>query len=495
MSNKRYMPMDSVIMILFAMMMLPCAIFFNIIHLSLNVKIGAILLLAVAVYFYIIKTLVKSVGLASFVTLFVLLSTVFYFGEHIVAVFDPAYLLNHQDYHILDGRLSDERIVSASFLVLAFLLIMCSGYIYNNRTIRSERNAIRWSDRAFKTVDRSSQSFVIVGCIFLAISIVPAFLEVLAQYKLSMNYNYQARRALESDANYLSILGISYVQILIADWFLPAIYMLLLACKGKKRILLYGLVAAYSSVYLLTGSRFTLLKTAVSLFLIEFVWYRRLQRKQMRKIGVICIIAIVLLSVFSTLRGMSSISFDNFMDYFSNYMDESPISATLWETGITFTTVSNVMDKCPSIVNFAYGKSYYGGLLICLPKFMRLGIVDRYTFTISSIFSPLYYHTKAFGYGSSIIAEAYYNLGYLLLCFAFIFGGAIGRIESKAKKQLERKNLYGFFLSVCLFGELIYSVRNDIYAIPRTMMLSAILPAICAKGVELIANTKKTHGN
>ena len=168
------------------------------------------------------------------------------------------------------------------------------------------------------------------------------------------------------------------------------------------------------------------------------------------------------------------------MDWGNAVSDGFGLSPTLWESGITFTSVSNMLDKCPSEVEFFYGKSWIGGILQCLPSPLRFGFFDKYTIITSSTFSHLYYNTTNYGYGSSFIAEGYYNFGYFIYPIIFLFGVILSKINEKLKQVRLKESPYSFLVLVYICGEIAYGIRNDLNSVIRICISSVVIIAISA---------------
>ncbi|HFU4369909.1 TPA: O-antigen polysaccharide polymerase Wzy [Streptococcus suis] len=439
--------------------------------LGLKIQILISIVFVLFSYYCIFQVLWKTYQSINFIFIFILLSFPFAYGQHVVALFDSNYFFRFQTFHILDGRLQDSSIINATYFIIVFLILLTVGYILSNTYYKKQIIVNESGLMAGNSI------VIFISLIFLLISIYPAFKEVIAQYNLSRQISYLVRRQLESQENYYELLGVGTIELYLGKWFLPSIYMLLITFHEiKMRILPYSILLVYSAIYMLTGSRFTLLKIILVVFLIEYIWHKSITIRQIKYLPIVLIPIIVSFSIISSLRGDSGVTLDDFFTNASLYINGSPLSATLWETGITFTSVSNVFDKVPSVVPFFVGKSYLGAILVCLPAFLRFGFTDNNVFTISSTFSPLYYGTKGFGYGSSIYAEQFYNFGYFALIVAIFLGIIIGKLEKKMFLYQKQRNLSQFLLIIFILGELIYSVRNDLYAIPRTVLISVGIP-------------------
>lgn len=136
-----------------------------------------------------------------------------------------------------------------------------------------------------------------------------------------------------------------------------------------------------------------------------------------------------------------------------------------------------------------------GSILLFLPSFMRFDFFETYNLVVSATFSPLYYNTNLIGYGSSFITEAYYNFGYLMFPFMILMGALFGKLENLLIKAKVTRNAPLFFLITYVLSELIYIVRNDIYAIPRFVIFYAIVPLVLYKCLNLFFKKKKMAKN
>ncbi|MCU9533612.1 O-antigen polysaccharide polymerase Wzy family protein [Streptococcus sp. CSL10205-OR2] len=427
-------------------------------------------------YCYIFAILLKLYRQISFLFIFILLSIPFSYGQHFVAIFDYDYLRYYQNFHILDGRLADSSIINATFMIIIFLLLLTFGYIMVNDRYKNDFSEAV-IEKPTKENTKHYSIYSLVAIIFLIISIYPAFKEVYAQYSLSQQFGYLMRRQIENQWNYHEILGVSLREIYIADWFLPAIYMLIMSISKKRlRWIPYSILMVYSMIYMLTGSRFTLIKIFLNIFLIEYLWHKSIKKKHLKYLPIVLFPLIIVLGILTNLRGSAGYSIQSIADSVFDYLTGRPFSSIFWETGITFTTVSNVIDKVPSVLPFFNGKSFIGAIIICLPDFLRFGFTDTYTLTISSSLSPLYYNTNNFGYGSSIYAEQFYNFGYLYFIFAGLIGSGIGFLEKKLLESNAKRKIATFLTISFILGELLYSVRNDLYAIPRLALFSLGIP-------------------
>ncbi|WP_392486712.1 O-antigen polysaccharide polymerase Wzy [Haloimpatiens sp. FM7315] len=457
----------------------------------LNQKVAYSMGFVSLVYAYLIFSTYKETGIAHFYFVFLVISIVFYYGQHIAVILNYEYI-HSQSYSIIDGIVTSDNIVNASFLIIQCLLLLHVGYV-----IGLQFNLKYKLDDSYNNVNNITsnslinKSFVYTAWIFFVISVVPMLIMLLRQINLTETYGYLQRRTMESSETYYIDIGINKYVMYLSQWFLPSLYMLLISySKKNKHRWVYLIIIAFCSLYLMTGSRYILLKVGLVIFLIQFIWIKPLNRRTTIKLLLIGLSAIVVLKAITYFRADTSAGISDLLSIISKLLDDNLICGTLWETGITFTSISNMIQKCPSVVPYFYGKSYIGSILCILPEFLRFGFFDKYTLTISSTFSPLYYNTNLFGYGSSFIAEAYYNFGYFVLPVMVLFGYAIARLENKLVKAKINCNAGLFLVLVYIFAELLYGIRNDLYSIPRTIVLYVGIPLLFAKLLNIIMRKK-----
>lgn len=453
-------------------------------------KIAVSCVYVLVAYIYMFKYCIQHKMVTNVFFFLLILSIFFYYGQHILALFDRKYLLTQQGYHILDGRLSDASIIHATFLIIECLLVVFAGFVCLYKTGEQEQHFT--VDEEDYVGENKLQALRIGGWIFIAISIYPTIRYLLAQYSLTELYGYLGRRNLESQSNYYSILGVSTTYIYISGLFLPALYALFIGYRRKtSRLVICILVILYCVLYYITGSRYMILKLLITIFLIQTIWIKPITKSDVKKYLIFAIILAAIFSIGNIIRSAGTAGMS-----FSDAASELNIGGMLWEPGITFTTVSNILETCPSQVDLFYGKSIIGSILQCLPPALRFGFFDKYTLQVSSVFSPLYYHTKSFGYGSSFIAEAYYNFGYGIFIFMFIFGLLLGKINKDLMDASSNNAPYLFLILSALCGSLAFGVRNDLSSIPREMLTTVIVVALVVKTIELFINTKiKWTGN
>ena len=437
---------------------------------SLMPKIYVCIAVILPLYYYMIQTTIKYRGVRNTFFMLLFLSLFFYYGQHFVVIIDPGFYTQNDIGGILSRKIPDGYIVHASYIAVICMLILHAGFFTVKPKLIS--NSCNLSNGAnHKAYDKT---LITAGWIIFFIAIIPTIKYLVALFEMQLVYGYLGRRTMEEDENYLELLGVAQWQILLANLFLPSIYALLIGYRGQgKTKLVYVFLGIYMVLYLLTGSRFVILKAIVAVVLIQSIWVNPLKKYNLKKLAIIAVITAVVFSLGTTIRGYTEDSMD-----IEEATEGFALSGILGESGITFTSISNVIYCCPDKVDYFYGKSLLGSVLQCLPGFLRFGFFDHNVLSVSATFSPLYYgQGTEHGYGSSFIAEAYYNFGYLMFLFIFILGVLIGKLDKSLVKSYIKNSSFLFFVLVSISGELVYGVRNDLSNIPR-IFLTTILPIV-----------------
>jgi hypothetical protein len=405
----------------------------------------------------------KRYGFINVFFLLLVLSIPFYYGQHFVVLFDLEHLYKISEDSVISKYLPDSVYIQATYWIIASLLLLHAGFFSVNKNIPSKQ---------IKELNHNKmRSLRIAGWIGVVISAYPMIRYQISLFTLQMALGYGGRRQLEGDSDYLNQLGMSTIMIYLSGLFLPSLYALLIGYKGQKhKRLIYLLVLLYIVVNLVLGSRFIILKAIVVLVMIQFIWITPPDMKSLRKLALLGAILIILFGIVTKLRGMTADTMS-----MTDASEGMGISSVLWETGITFTCVSAVFNFCPAKIEYTYGASVLGAFLQCLPEPLRLGFFDNHTLLLSSVFSPLYYNTTLYGFGSSFIAEGYWNFGYLFFLYMFILGIGVAIINKKMVAAKYTSSPYLFLILSSICGDLAFGVRNDLSAIPRMVITNTLV--------------------
>ncbi|MEG0834720.1 MAG: O-antigen polysaccharide polymerase Wzy [Christensenellaceae bacterium] len=407
-------------------------------------------------------------------TIMMLLAAPFYFGHHYVLMlgkdvpWDSAIKLVKEETNLFSG----------AFILISLLLVYV-GYLSSKPVLHQENNPnCLTSGIAIGNSEKDSKVFRNLGIIIFFVTVIPTMYYRIFEITLNFTYGY-----IEGNKLRASISGFAYIGAFVSDWFVSSIYILLITNSKKKasNVFFFMVSLGYCCLYLAGGSRYAVIEIATGLLLIRHVWVKRINRRKMIMLSIVGIFALLVFSALPEIR-LSIHNTNNKTNLvgseIGNILDTGLLTNVLEETGITYATITNVLDKCPSVVPHSFGYSILGFFILLLPSFLRFGL-DLEAFSVSSTFSGLMLGSKMVGgYGSSYIAEAYYNFGYLIIVYLIIFGRFLCRISNKLKYFSRTRDAGKFFLLIYLCGRIVFTIRTDLVSIGRYYVYFALLPYI-----------------
>ncbi|MCQ2799765.1 MAG: O-antigen polysaccharide polymerase Wzy family protein [Bacilli bacterium] len=389
----------------------------------------------------------------------------FYFGGQALVAFGYFDKLSEDRvFSIVDGRIPLEACITSMILILSILLMINAGYCLFSKTIPFSSNKQQ----------KSNTALLRCGLVIFWITLIPTMMSLSRSAFLNFTLGHLGYRSEKIEET-----GIWFVCSYLMGWFRPACYMVLIASKGKKKASMVGYtgILLYCILYLLSGSRYQLIEVAFCIFSIRYLWGNKKLKKQtiLKLIAILFAFGVALKAIGYFRNDASSTSFSEaLVEVFSDNIFYQLLSTT----STTFTTISNVVFRCPQDIPFNFGKGYLGSLLFVLPSFARPADMTMLNIDVETIFSPLYYNWTVSGYGSSFVAEMFFNFGYYSLAVSFILGVFIAVISERFYKASSNSDHFSFFFYMYLFSELLWAIRSDTYLIPRHVLLYCLLPYI-----------------
>lgn len=421
--------------------------------------------LAIMHIFVIVRSSYIAEGKLNFYSIFMLLSLVFYFGHHLMVALNMDL---PSDSAII--RLNNEVNIKASFFILLMYELIHIGYTFG----------LKYTNMSIKQMSGRTELGRIktIGWILLLVTLPFAVYHRFLVFHLISDYGYIIGNRMAQ-----SLTGLDFLISYISGWYIPACYLLLIAYAKTsyyKYLLLFPL--AYVVMYLLGGSRFEAIEILAGIFLLHHYYISTVKITFKRVLMIVAFSAafMFVLTVIPEVRLHSNVSDLGalYRDVGKGILEGGYLKSILEETGITYTTIANTIDKCPSVVDFAYGSSIVGFVLLCLPSFLRFGM-NLENFSLSHKFSVLFYGSSMVGgYGSSYIAELYYNFGYLMFPIGLLIGGWLSKIDKRLTFYGENRIGIKFFIWLYMCSRLIFVIRTDVVSMGRYMLYYAFIPAL-----------------
>ena len=418
------------------------------------------------VYLFIFISSYKYQRKINVYTVLILLTIPFYLGDQLSIVLGYENKMLEEYRSILDGVISNRSIFMAMFLIMWSLLFLHVGYLLTYKP----RSAVKTIEQNAFEGNRAGK---IVGWLFLIVTLIPALITRIYDVYMTITLGHLAYR-LEAPST-----GFIYYMSYFADWFVPSSFILLIFSTNRieKRIAT-GAILLYCLLYLLSGNRMDIFGYVVALVCVYI--YRFRSKITKKKVFLATFFGLFTIFVFEIVGysrnaagGISMFSLDNILSVIS----EGLIYSVFRTTGNTFTSVSNTIQCVPALESFNYGKSILGSLVYVFPSVLRGNSLDNIVTHISALLSPYYYGWNVSGYGSSFITEAFFNYGYFSIFIVCIYGMIIGKIVSNIENGAGNRPFL-FYFSIFMLIEITMGIRNDLYFIPRHIVLYVAVPYI-----------------
>lgn len=359
----------------------------------------------------------------------------FQFGLPILYAVDSGY----QNWY-LQQMSSDALVRNAIFSVVCIEVFAYGLIVAPKRETNKKENEGFLSDNNKKTILFFARTLLfITGAVAVPLGIYVSYLGIIHGYNYikddSMNiYNGLTRFAQE--------------------FFVAAIILCIVFSEEKKSKKIYKFIAImYSLILLLSGARTVSLAIFLTLLFIK--------NEEDPKHKVKKTIAILLGIAVIAFAG-SAVAEQRYAGKITNESLNKRIESVVEEMGFNFTTINFVESFVPSVKDYQYGKTYMKSVISLVPKTLDpTGTLERMNEAVpenelvewlSSKYGKLY----AFGVGYSVIAEAYYNFGYMGFICVFVQGVIISLLMGRTNNTKFRK----YITYIMLFALITYPRRS-----------------------------------
>lgn len=406
----------------------------------------------------------------SFMSVWLALTIPFYFGQILFHGYydEIGYLRNIRS--VFNGIFSGQTILTTCFFTLDCLIVMCISFceVYSrrNKIARSvKENAHGNSTRA--EVDLKNMK--IVATVLFVATILPTIYYWVYAATVNSALGYVEMKSITRTVSKNSLV---YISSYLSGWFLPAAYMLLISCKSK-----YGRWIAKLSLALVAllifraGSRYKAVEIFVAYLLIDLYWLNKGKKADIKKYAII--MSIVLIA--SVLVRFERIGLD-----FSG-ASRDVIGAVLGDTGSTIMINCAAIKFIPSDLPFGNGISFLNGFLAILPGKIRNIFFPNHQMDITGTVLTQLCGVTWSNFGSSIIAEGYYNLGYFSLILMFVYGILMGEIVNIQKNSIGLLSPCRFIVYVYICSEFVFAIRSEFTSSIRGVVVLVLLPLAIVK--------------
>lgn len=409
----------------------------------------------------------------SFIYIIYILSVLFYFGQYVLIMIGCSDRLQGEYVSLLCGRVERQYIIKGMYVLSRSLLFLNLGYLVFLKKPRFNIEKKNEEQISANCIEFYSGYALIARLLFIFSSIGMA---ISLAYDISVG-SYGLRRMTETSVYTFSSGNPLFYAKYISQWFLPSIYMLMIyeVNKSKKKYrLLLGVLLVYSALYLISGSRFEIIKIVCAVVLLHTTFVNTIRVKDIIKYSPLVIVFGVVLSGISAVRS-SSFTASSLAQYLITTGFKDLLYNILSETGLTAVSLSNTLQHCPSEVPHYYFMSLLKAFCSILPSFIN-PMYSEVTKSVSNVFSPYIFGSVRSGYGSAFVTEAYYYWGNMMYVVIMLYGCIIAEMKSVAEGVINKKNAYAIFSVIYMYSEMMYCIRTDVIGLFRTFVYCVILP-------------------
>lgn len=397
---------------------------------------------SIQLVFALVVLKINKNGFFSLITIFLVLSYLFHFGQAIIIAYGFNDIYAHRS---ILAATSFESFLRAMYFAMFSHFFITIGMMWNKKNGKP----------IFKIDDNENQMLYrlrFIAFIVLFITIIPLIyldgLKIVAVKSGGYVSTYET---------YTS--GINKILNLFAQFARPAITLLLISYKNDKRKanLVFVLSSLYFVFMMISGDRGT---NVIYLLTNLFVFYKIIKRLKTKNVLIVAVIGyffIGFISTISILRDTSQISIQGLIHYYKYRSSDGIIYSVLREFGLTIKTLIYSIDFTSASSNYNFGLTYIFSWMNLSPKLPESIVNSFYThFTFVKSFPVAYQESL----GGSYLGELFYNFGWFGSVLSFFVGRFIGNIDNSIEKSIENKNWVIFSLIMILFPNLLLWVRG-----------------------------------
>jgi oligosaccharide repeat unit polymerase len=374
----------------------------------------------------------------------------------------------------LYSRISDVAYLEALYLSsLGLVAYSFGGLLFGGPSAVS-------SSVFVKPAPREAEAALVVAVTLLGLTILPFFENLASVIRRASEYGYAGRW--EVEASDLLVGKAAALTIVSAYYFLA-----LGRTRYRKIVVLVSgaILLSHVSAYLYLGDRARALLPIVGAL---WIWNKCVARV---RYGGLLLVGLLLVLLYGAVQASRRVA---------GPLGEKLAAALSFDIGeystmgVFILVFAAVIDLVPKLVNFSYGASYFSSLWLFLPNIgdgahPAVALLPR-KFVAEYYFPQFADH---FDLGFSVMAEGYYNFGWLgVPCCLFLLGVGLSRI-SKLAESNTRFFLMPFF--GVLIWQLVFLPRTYLGVIPRQVVWYGLLPLLFFLLVYAFLKRPTRHGH
>ena len=303
-----------------------------------------------------------------------------------------------------------------------------------------------------------------IGWLLLVISIVPYYIELIRNAILSILFGYGTLYEQEVK------IGISNIQSILADYYIPSLLCLFIAYKDSKlpKVLIITTFLFSIFVILVTGGRSEAVILIALLLIFINYFIKKIEKRHLFLLFVGGLWFMVLLSAIAHNRNESNRTLS-----LNPVGEENAIVDAIAEMGGTMFCLVKTQEIVPKDENYRFGSSYLLSFTTIIPNmgFWDIHPAKKYS-DLNEWLTD--YLNLSYGSGFSMCAEAYVNFGNLGFLMMFVFGLFTATFFGKFEPAIKVNNYASIAFILIFFWFAIKVPRNSFVGIVRAIFYYAL---------------------
>lgn len=385
--------------------------------------------------------------------IFLIVLYVFHVGQSLMYPFD---IVSHNDLvGFLGITIAD--VFSAQLVSFAFIAFFQIGaLLYKAKDRINNYNG---------TISAQQEKRLIqIGWFLALISAYSYYQELISNAILSLINGYGALYEREIRT------GLSNLQAVIADYFIPSIICLYIGYRKKKlaRIILMSILLINCLVILIIGGRSEAVIILGLLLILRNYLVRPFTRKEIAIIGGGAIFVLILLSSIAQIRSDTHRSLQDTLKTSNNKESPNGVVSAIGEMGGSMFCQIWTKEILSQTKDYRCGSSYAYAFTSLIPN---LGFWSIHPAKVHADLGDWLTNQKGltFGTGYSMVAEAYINFGYFGCLIMMLWGYLAARILGQMGLALERRNIAYVAFVLVFFWFALKIPRNSFIGIVRAV--------------------------
>lgn len=405
------------------------------------------------------------------ILIFLILSYICWFGEVIIKTLNLKY----------SGTLMIDQMEEYTLNKTLFYSILGYGGLFLGAIVTTQKEKVKECYDSIKD-DNLRKAIIIVAIIMIIIGMPQFIINLIDKVETSMTksymaiYEYTASSPIENIINNLGM------------FFVPGIILLMVTCKKNQFVLNIAGFTVFINLVLsfIAGARGQAIGLAITFFWIYSTQIKKVTAKQMLIVIVICIIIIKSFSIISIFRVEREKNLSTLTEAIAESEETSAVVSSLKEMGANIFSLYHTINLIPEHKDYAYGYSYFASIMAIIPS----ALMGGHSFSNGANLAGWLMETLdlSYGPGYTILAESYYNFGFLGVLAMIV----IGIIYSKILQNNvigDKKVLYGAVVGIVLYI-CILTFRGTTLLIFRNYFYTILIPLIA---INILKNTFKKN--